>query len=187
MRASKYAWLSVLLTSALALFALAGCSSGGGAESTPSSGDGGESTTPSGGGGTQDNQQGEQPEYHVGDVIDYEGTQITVLSVERNIPFDDLYRAPKDGYEFIKIIVRIVNRSDIPVSYNVFSWIIKDSTGAYNDCFDNGDSPDALNSGDLAKDAEVTGAIVFEVPEGDSGLLLSYQHSFSSPVIQIRL
>ena len=188
MKNSRYAWLSVLLIAALALFALAGCSSGGGGEpAAPPSSGGGESTTPSGGGGTQDNQQGEQPEYHVGDAIDYEGMQITVLSVERNIPSDNMYYDPQEGNEFIKVVVRIDNTSDGPVSYNAFAWGVADSTGAFNSNVDNGDDNDALNSGELATGTLVIGAMIFEVPAGDTGLVLCHKPSLSSPELQIRL
>lgn len=128
-------------------------------------------------------QNSEQTKFKVGDVIAFDGKQITVTSVDRNYSTGNDYIKPSDGKEFIKVNVIIENKSDDKVSYNVFDWKVQDSNGAIESQTGNAimaNPSDNLGSGDLAKGGKKSGSIVFEVPSGDAGLILHYQPSFWS-------
>lgn len=125
----------------------------------------------------------EQTSFKVGDVIAFDGKQITVTSVDRNYSSGNDYIKPDDGKEFIKVNVLIENKSDDKVSYNSYDWKVQDSDGAIESQNGNAimaNSDDRLGSGDLAKDGKKSGSIIFEVPSGDDGLILHYQPSFWS-------
>lgn len=90
--------------------------------------------------------------------------------------------APEGGNEFVKVEVSIENNSDNQISYNTFDWKIQNSNGVIKD-IDGG-----LNSGELAPGGKVTGFMIFQVPAGDTGLVLSYNPSFfSDKKIEIKI
>jgi len=121
-----------------------------------------------------------QTEFVVGDVIAFDGKEVTVKSVERNWNSGNQFITPKDGKEFVKVNVLIENKSDNVVSYNVFDWKIQDSDGSIETTSIGASADDDLSSGELAKGGKKSGSIVFEVPAGDTGLKLHYQPSFWS-------
>lgn len=112
-------------------------------------------------------------EFTVGDVIAIDGHEVTVESVKRN--WSSQYSKPKDGKEYVKVAVKIENKSDDKISYNGMNWTMEDSDGAVqNMSFVTGDDT-ALNSGELVAGGKKTGTIVFEVPKDDKGLKVHYK------------
>lgn len=134
------------------------------------------------------NSDSQKNEFKVGDTIAIEDYEVTVLDVVRNFDSGNPYITPKDGKEFVKVNIQVVNKSDETKSYNVLEWKIQDSDGAI-------ESPDGLsytvddglNSGELASGGKKNGSIVFEAPAGDAGLKLHYKPiwSFSNEAIII--
>lgn len=130
--------------------------------------------------------QEQKTEFKVGDVIAYDGKEITVKSVERNWTAE--YSKPNDGKEYVKVNIYIENKSDEKISYNVYDWELQDSNGdVKSQTFVIGNDNN-LGSGELIKGGKKSGSIVFEVTKGDSGLVLHYKSSFwSNKTIGIKL
>ncbi|MDR0591170.1 MAG: DUF4352 domain-containing protein [Candidatus Nomurabacteria bacterium] len=133
-------------------------------------------------------EQEEKTEFKVGDIIAFDGKEVTVTSVERNYNSGNQFITPAEGKEYVKVNVLIENKSDSTASYNVLEWKIEDGNGAIEDA--DGLSftiDDALSSGELSKNGKKSGAIVFEAPLGDA-LTLHYQPGFwSNKEVTIKL
>ena len=122
----------------------------------------------------------EKTEFNVGDIIAFDGKELTVENVERNWKSEKAYIKPKDGKEYVKVSVKIENKSETEMNYNVFEFKAEDSNGAAESADGQTYSlPDSLGSGDLVKGGKKSGSMIFEVPAGSS-LKLHYQPSFWS-------
>ena len=122
----------------------------------------------------------EKTEFNVGDIIAFDGKELTVEKVERNWSSGNSYLKPKDGKEYVKVSVKIENKSETEMNYNVFEFKAEDSNGAAESADGQTYSlPDSLGSGDLVKGGKKSGSMIFEVPAGSS-LKLHYQPSFWS-------
>lgn len=120
-----------------------------------------------------------QKSFKVGDVINIDGKKVTITSVVRNWNSGNEYILPQSGYEFVKVQVAIENDSSNQISYNTFDWKIKDSKGVIKDvAFVTYSVDGTLESGELAPNGKVSGFIIFEVPSGDTELVLQYNPSF---------
>lgn len=129
----------------------------------------------------------EQTEFHVGDVISYNGQEITVKSVERNYTTGNQYEKPSEGHEYVKVNLYIENKSDDKISYNPYDWEMQDSDGDIK-TYTWVSAEDALNSGEIAKNGKKSGSLIFEVPKNDTGLILHYKSSFwSNKTVEIKL
>ena len=122
----------------------------------------------------------EKTEFNVGDIIAFDGKELTVEKVERNWKSEKAYIKPKDGKEYVKVSVKIENKSETEMNYNVFEFKAEDSNGAAERFdFQTYSLPDSLGSGNLVKGGKKSGSMIFEVPAGSS-LKLHYQPSFWS-------
>ena len=127
-----------------------------------------------------DSKKEEKTEFNVGDIIAFDGKELTVEKVERNWNSGNAYLKPKDGKEYVKVSVKIENKSETEMNYNVFEFKAEDSNGAAESADGQTYSlPDSLGSGDLVKGGKKSGSMIFEVPAGSS-LKLHYQPSFWS-------
>lgn len=129
---------------------------------------------------TSDQKVEEKTDFVVGDVISYEDKEITVVSVERNYSTGNQYLQPETGKEYVKISIKIENKSDEKLSYNSYDWKIQDSNGDIQS-IDAGlqfTVDGALNSGDLAPSGKKEADLYFQVPKDDAGLTLHYKASF---------
>jgi hypothetical protein len=121
----------------------------------------------------------EQTKFHAGDVIAFDGKEVTVSEATRNWDSGNEFLKPDSGKEWIKVEVTIENKSDSTASYNTFDWKLQDSDGVIKDVDAVAYSVDgALNSGELAPGGKVSGFLVFAVPQDDTGLKLQYSPSF---------
>jgi len=126
--------------------------------------------------GTNDQMQ---KSFKVGDVINFDGKKVTINSVVRNWNSGSEYTAPQSGYEFVKVQITIENDSTNQISYNTFDWKMQDSKGVIKGvAFATYGTDGALDSGYLAPNGKVSGFIIFEVPSGDTGLVLQYSPLF---------
>ena len=122
-----------------------------------------------------DSKKEEKTEFNVGDIIAFDGKELTVEKVERNWNSGNAYLKPKDGKEYVKVSVKIENKSETEMNYNVFEFKAEDSNGAAESADGQTYSlPDSLGSGDLVKGGKKSGSMIFEVPAGSS-LKLHYQ------------
>lgn len=131
----------------------------------------------------------QQTTFNPGDVIAFDGKEVTVSPAERNWNSGNQFITPNSGNEFVKVQVTIENKSSSEASYNTFDWKIRNSNGVIKDVSSTTYSIDnGLESGELAMGGKVSGFLVFEVPEGDQGLVLQYSPSFwSDKKIEIKL
>ena len=121
----------------------------------------------------------EKTQFKVDETISFDGKEVTVSNVERNWDSGNQFVTPDSGSEFVKVQVTIKNTSDDQISYNTFDWKMKNSAGVIKDVDSTAFMVDGgLNSGELAAGGEVSGFLVFQVPTGDSGLVLQYSPSF---------
>lgn len=123
----------------------------------------------------------EKTEFNVGDIIAFDGKELTVEKVERSWNSEKSYIKPKDGKEYVKVSVKIENKSETEMHYNVFEFKAEDSNGAAESVswMATYSLPDSLNSGKLVKGGKKSGSMIFEVP-ASSSLKLHYQPSFWS-------
>ena len=140
-------------------------------------------------GSSSSSSSAEKDTFAVGDVISYDGKEITVVSVKRNYDTGNQFLKPENGNEFVKISIKIENKSNEKISYNSYDWELQDSDGDIKSCASIQFSEDgALGSGDLAAGGKKSGDLYFEVPKGDSGLILHYKSSFwSDKTVNIKL
>ena len=127
--------------------------------------------------------------FKVGDVVAFDGREVSVTSVKRNYSGGE-FATPEKGNEFVKVNVTIKNKSDEKLSYNTLDWEIEDSQGNIEDYMDAmmAQADDDLGSGDLAAGGKKKGSIVFSVPKGDKGLVLHFSPSFwSDKNVEIKL
>ena len=144
----------------------------------------GENKNPESNGSSQiqnsEKKKEEKTEFKVGDIIAFDGKELTVEKVDRNWNSGNAYIKPKDGKEYVKVSVKIENKSETEMKYNVFEFKAEDSNGAAESAdWQTYSLPDSFGSGDLAKGGKKSGSMIFEVPAGSS-LKLHYQPSFWS-------
>lgn len=124
---------------------------------------------------TESSAPDNKSDFKVGDVISMDGLEIVVTSVERNWKSSNEYEEPKDGKEYVKVNIKIENKSSDKKSYNATNWEIEDSDGAIEgQAFVIGNDDD-LSYGDLASGGKKSGLVIFEVPAEDKGLKIHYQ------------
>lgn len=127
------------------------------------------------------NSEQDSAEYKVGDVISFEGEEITVTDVKRNSSTGNTYEKPKENHEFIKISVNIKNVSDKDVSISSYEFKLQNSNGAVEDSsYLTPSLEDAFDSAELVPGGSKAGSIIFEAPKGDANLKLVYEPSVLS-------
>ena len=130
----------------------------------------------------------EVAEFGTSEPITFDGATVTVTNVERNWDPQDGYTTPSEGSEYVRVQVEIKNDSDKRISYNTFDWKIQNSNGQITDMDMAGYGEGSLGSGELSVGGSTSGALVFEAPAGDEGLVLHYEPSFwSNRGVEIKL
>ncbi len=130
---------------------------------------------------TQDEVKvGDEKIVNVGEENTLDGAAITLVKATRSTGKD--YSKPKEGNEFIVVEVTIKNSGTSTLSYNPFSFKMRNSKGQMTGMtISMLDQDTALDSGELAAGGSVSGTIVFEQPKGDSSLVLIYQANMFLP------
>lgn len=126
--------------------------------------------------------------FKVGETAKYNDTELTVTKVSKVKRGE--FSIPKDGNEFVVVMVKYKNNGERNISYNPFDFRMKNSKGQITS-FDLAVdvTKNQLESGELAPGGEVEGDIVFEEPKGDKGLILQYTGSifFNEPNVSFKL
>lgn len=116
-------------------------------------------------------------EYLQNETADYNGVYYSILKVDKTQGNND-YIKPKDGYEYVKVTLRIENKSNKKISYNALDWRmvnsdgVEDSWGTYT-----ADEDTKLSSGNLDAGGKVEGVLIWEQSIGDNNLKLRYYDS----------
>lgn len=103
------------------------------------------------------------------------GLALTVQSVERRRQIGRFDKAgPGKVYLVIDAVVENRERDQAP--YNLLYFKLRDSAGyTYTPQFVAIDNPPLFQSGTLVRGEKARGAVVFEIPESASGLVLIYE------------
>ncbi len=133
------------------------------------------------------NSSTESKEYKVGDAVSWDGKEITVTDVERD--YKPKYSTEKNGKEFVKITINIVNKSNENINVSPLNFKIQDSDGAQKTLGGNTFFiDDQLESATLTPGGSKKGAVVFEVKKGDNNLkLICASDILFSNTIEIKL
>lgn len=135
---------------------------------------------------TSSSEEKKKEEFKVGEVIAFDGKEVTVTKVTRN--WTQEFNEPAANKEYVKVNVQLQNKSDKEVDFNVFDWSLQDSNGTIQDTAMAFDDSDQLDSGKIAPGGKAEGSIIFEVPAGDENLTLRYQPSFwSDKRVEVKL
>jgi len=90
----------------------------------------------------------------------------------------DDWDKPADGNNYVIVTIKIENKSDSQISYNVYDWSMVNSQGQKDDAaFTTIDNNTNLSSGELMPGGTKTGTIVFEEPKNESSLKLLYYNN----------
>lgn len=133
-------------------------------------------------------EKDENKEYKVGDVISWEGREITVIDVDKN--YKPQYATAKSGKEFVKVTINLVNKSSNDLSVNPLDFKVQDSTGAKESISGSTYSlSDQFESATLVSGGLRKGSLVFEVNKDDNNLKLIYSTNslFSGKLLEIKL
>ncbi len=128
-------------------------------------------------------------EYKVGETVMVNNHALTVTNVQRNYSTGNKYMAPGSGNEFIKVTLKLENKSSGNINVNSYDFKVQDGNGSAS----YPKSPtyaldDKFDSAQLAPNGSKTGSLVFEVPKSDQNLKLIYKlSSVANKQIEIRL
>lgn len=128
-------------------------------------------------------------EYKVGETAVVSNHALTVTNVQRDYNTGNKYMAPGSGNEFVKVTVKLENKTNGDINVSAYDFKLQDGSGsagypksatyALDDKFDNAQ---------LAPNGSKTGSIVFEVPKGDQNLKFIYKvSSVANKQIEIKL
>lgn len=111
------------------------------------------------------------------EIASYEDVEYSIVKVEKTQGTNEFIK-PKDGYEYVKITLKIENKSDKKISYNALDWQMvnadgqEDAWGTYT-----ADDDITLNSGELDAGGKIEGVLVWEQKINDNNLRLRYYSS----------
>lgn len=116
-------------------------------------------------------------DYQQNEVATYEDVDYTIVKVEKTQGTNE-YIKPKEGMEYVKVTLRIENKSDKKISYNQIDWKMVNSDGV-EDTFGaiTAEKDVSLSSGNLDAGGKVEGVLIWEEKIGDNNLRLRYYGS----------
>ena len=108
------------------------------------------------------------------EVATYKDVEYSIVKVEKTQGTSE-YLKPKDGYEYIKVTIKIENKSNGKISYNALDWSMVNTDGVEDKWGSiTLDDDNILNSGELNAGGKIEGVLVWEQKENDSNLKLRY-------------
>lgn len=113
-------------------------------------------------------------EFSQNEIATYNDVDYSITKVEKTQGNNE-YLKPKDGYEYVKVTIKIENKSDKKISYNSLDWQmvnadgVEDAWGTFT-----ADDDIVLSSGELDAGGKVEGVLVWEEKIGDDNLRLRY-------------
>ncbi|MBR3117391.1 MAG: DUF4352 domain-containing protein [Bacilli bacterium] len=123
-----------------------------------------------------------QKDYKQLDVVTYEDVKYSITNVEKTEK-DTIYSNAPSGYEYVKVTIKIENKSNKKISYNTYNYkmINADGQETSSDVYIGDDSDKQLHSGKLEPDGIVEGYIVWKQKKEDSNLRVRfYDNMFNS-------
>lgn len=113
-------------------------------------------------------------DFQQNEVATYEDVDYTIVKVEKTQGTNE-YIKPKEGMEYVKVTLRIENKSDKKISYNQIDWKMVNSDGV-EDTFGaiTAEQDVSLSSGNLDAGGKVEGVLIWEQKINDDNLRLRY-------------
>lgn len=134
----------------------------------------------------QDAKKDLKKEYSVGETIKLGDHRLTVTDVKKSNGGE--LEKPKPDHEYIVVSVNIYNGGKEDIPYNSLDFQMKNSKGNITSViFSSVNQNNALNSGQLAPNGQVTGSMVFEQPVGEKLQLQFTPNFWSKKKIMINL
>ncbi len=116
-------------------------------------------------------------EYSQNDIVTYKNVKYSIVKVEKTKGSNQYFQA-KEGYEYVKVTIKIENNSDEKISYNALNFQMVNGDGAEASTYTITAEEDIqLHSGDLDAGGKVEGVIIWEEKQGDTGLKLRYYNN----------
>ena len=115
-----------------------------------------------------------QKEYKQSDAVTYKDVNYSITKVEKTKGSNKYFQA-KDGYEYVKVSIKIENKSDKKISYNALDFQMVNGDGVEASVYSITAEDDVqLNSGELDAGGKIEGVIIWEQKKGDTGLKVRY-------------
>lgn len=119
-------------------------------------------------------EENRKKDFSQNEIATYKNVEYSITRVERTQGNNE-YIKPKEGYEYVKVTVKIENKSKDKISYNALDWKmvnndgVEDVWGTYT-----ADDDIMLNSGELNAGGKIEGVLVWEQKKNDNNLKLRY-------------
>lgn len=115
-----------------------------------------------------------QKEYTQNEVASYKDVEYSITKVEKTQGNNEYWK-PTEGYEYVKVTLKIENKSDDKISYNALDWQMVNSDGV-EDAWGSitADDDVTLSSGELDAGGVIEGVLIWEQKIGDNNLRLRY-------------
>lgn len=125
----------------------------------------------------ENKEEERQKEYSQDEIAIYENVEYSIINVEKT-QGDNEYWKPNDGYEYVKVKLKIENKSNKKISYNALDWQMVNSSGI-EDAWGAITAEDdiLLSSGDLDAGGIIEGVLIWEQKIGDDNLRLRYYNN----------
>ena len=115
-----------------------------------------------------------QKEYKQSDIVTYNGVNYSITNVEKTKGSNEYFHA-KDGYEYVKVKIKIENKTDKKISYNALDFQMVNGDGVEASVYSiTAENDVQLNSGELDAGGKIEGVIIWEQKKGDTGLRVRY-------------
>lgn len=113
-------------------------------------------------------------DYKQNEVVTFEGVNYSITKVEKTKGSNEYFQA-KEGYEFVKVTIKIENNSDKKISYNALDFQMVNGDGVEASTYSITAEDDIeLGSGELDAGGKIEGTIIWEQKQGDEGLKVRY-------------
>lgn len=113
-------------------------------------------------------------DFQQNEIATYKNVEYSVVKVERTQGNNE-YIKPKDGNEYVKVTIKIENKSNEKISYNALDWSMVNGNGVEDKWGSvTLDGDDMLNSGDLNAGGKIEGVLVWEQKKTDNNLKIRY-------------
>ncbi len=113
-------------------------------------------------------------EYSQNESVTYKNVKYSITNVEKTKGSNEYFQA-KDGYEYVKVNIKIENNSDQKISFNALNFQMVNEDGVEASIYDiTAEEDKLLSSGELDAGGKTEGVIIWEQKQGDTGLKVRY-------------
>ena len=118
-----------------------------------------------------------QKEYKQDETVTYKKVNYSITGVEKTKGSNQYFQA-KEGYEYVKVKIKIENNSDKKISYNALDFQMVNGDGVEASIYSiTAENDVKLSSGELDAGGKVEGVIIWEQKQNDPGLKVRYYNN----------